>query len=49
MAIFGEKDTNVDWRKTVALYRETTGSAVGADLTIRTFPDGNHGIMQCIN
>ena len=37
LAIFGEKDTNVDWRKTAKLYRDSIES-----LTIRTFPDANH-------
>jgi alpha-beta hydrolase superfamily lysophospholipase len=47
LAIFGEKDANVDWRKTKTLYRETIGANKGARLTIRTFPSGNHNIMNC--
>lgn len=47
LAIFGEKDTNVDWRKSLILYRDTLGSCSGADLTIKTFPAGNHGIYKC--
>jgi len=47
LAIFGEKDTNVDWRKTAALYRQTIGANKNADLTIKTFPDGNHNIQKC--
>jgi alpha/beta superfamily hydrolase len=38
LALFGEKDSVVDWRSTMALYRETIGSRVDADLAIRTFP-----------
>lgn len=45
LAIFGEKDKNVDWRKTKALYERTI--APNTDLTIRTFPDGNHNLFQC--
>lgn len=45
LAIFGEKDKNVDWRKTKALYERTIAS--NTNLTIRTFPDGNHNLFQC--
>jgi pimeloyl-ACP methyl ester carboxylesterase len=44
LALFGEKDTNVDWRKTRALYGQTIGRNPKARLTIRTFPDGNHNL-----
>jgi hypothetical protein len=47
LALFGEKDSVVDWRSTMALYRETIGSGVDADLTIRTFPSCNHNMLQC--
>lgn len=46
LAMFGEKDTNVDWRKTSALYQETFGSNPAASLSITTFPDGNHILRQ---
>ncbi|MFK7843956.1 MAG: alpha/beta hydrolase family protein [Rhodothermales bacterium] len=46
LALFGEKDTNVDWRKTAALYRETLGANPAASLRISTFPDGNHTLKQ---
>jgi hypothetical protein len=46
LAIFGEKDRNVDWRATAALYARTIGQNRGARLTIRTFPDGNHNIQR---
>ncbi|MEM6806785.1 MAG: alpha/beta fold hydrolase, partial [Bacteroidota bacterium] len=45
LALFGEKDKNVDWRKTKALYERTLGRQV--DLTIQTFPDANHNLFQC--
>ena len=46
LALFGEKDRNVDWRKTRALYTETIGRNRKARLTVKTFPDGNHNIHQ---
>ena len=47
LALFGEKDTNVDWRKAAAIYRETIGVNPAASLTIKTFPDANHSLRQC--
>jgi fermentation-respiration switch protein FrsA (DUF1100 family) len=46
LAIFGEKDRNVNWRNTVALYSETIDKNPNASLTIKTFPDGNHNLQQ---
>jgi pimeloyl-ACP methyl ester carboxylesterase len=46
LALFGEKDGNVDWRKTRALYTETIGRNTKARLTVKTFPDGNHNLHQ---
>ena len=46
LALFGEKDTNVDWRKTMALYQETIGANPDASLIIKTFPDGDHTLRQ---
>jgi uncharacterized protein len=46
LALFGEKDRNVDWRKTRALYTETIGRNPRARLTVRTFPHGNHNIHE---
>ena len=46
LAIFGEKDRNVNWRNTLALYSKTIGKNPNASLTIRTFPDGNHNLQQ---
>jgi uncharacterized protein len=46
LAIFGEKDSSVNWRATSALYSRTIGKNPRASLTIRTFPDGNHNIQQ---
>ena len=46
LALFGEKDANVDWRKTRALYERTIGQNPQATLTVRTFPDGNHNLHR---
>jgi len=46
LALFGEKDRAVDWRSTKALYERTIGANPRADLTIHTFPDGNHNLHQ---
>ena len=46
LALFGEKDRNVGWRKTRTLYTETIGRNPRARLTVITSPDGNHNIHQ---
>jgi alpha/beta superfamily hydrolase len=45
LAIFGEKDMNVDWTQTQALYQKTLGK--NTSLTIKSFPDCNHNLFQC--
>lgn len=44
LAIFGEKDLNVDWRKTRAVYRDTIGQNPNASLTIASFKDADHNL-----
>ena len=44
LALLGEKDTNVDWRKTKQLYESTFGKNPNALLTIQTFPNANHSM-----
>jgi hypothetical protein len=44
LAMFGEKDTNVDWVKAMKLYRSTIGQNPKASLSVKTFPNGNHSI-----
>jgi fermentation-respiration switch protein FrsA (DUF1100 family) len=46
LALFGEKDMNVDWRRTRALYERTIGANPAASLTVRTFPDANHNLHR---
>lgn len=45
LALFGETDTNVDWKKTKSLYKKTIGQ--NTSLTIRSFPNCNHNIHEC--
>ncbi len=47
LAIFGERDTQIDWKKTQIIYKKTIGSNSKADLTIRTFSNCNHTIQKC--
>jgi len=44
LALFGEKDLNIDWQKTKALYEETIGQNPDATLRMESFPDANHNI-----
>ena len=46
LALFGEKDSSVNWRSTQALYENSIGKNPDASLTIRTFPDANHNLHQ---
>jgi hypothetical protein len=46
LALFGDRDTNVDWRKARALYEATIGRQVNATLAVRTFPGCNHAMNQ---
>jgi len=47
LAIFGEKDSQVDWKKTKALYEKTMGSKPSANLTIKVLPNCNHIMLSC--
>ena len=46
-ALFGEKDTNLDWRKTAELYRKTIGKNPKASLSTKIFANANHSLKQC--
>ena len=45
LALFGEKDKNVDWQKTKNLYQQTLGK--NHSLTIQSFAACNHNMYQC--
>ena len=47
LAIFGEKDSQIDWRSTKAFYEKTIGKNSKAKLETKSFPDCNHNIMKC--
>jgi alpha/beta superfamily hydrolase len=47
LAIFGENDSQVNWRSTKALYEKTIGKNHHANLKTETFPDCNHNMMKC--
>ena len=47
LALFGEKDSIVHWRSTIALYEQTLGRDDGSRLTVRTFPACNHNLQRC--
>jgi len=44
LALFGEKDKHVDWKKTKAYYKETLSG--NTDLTIESFADCNHNMYK---
>ncbi|MEM7705942.1 MAG: alpha/beta hydrolase [Pseudomonadota bacterium] len=44
LALFGEKDLNVNWRKTRDLYTSTMGVNPDASLVVRSFPDADHAL-----
>ncbi|MGB5980570.1 MAG: CocE/NonD family hydrolase [Nonlabens sp.] len=44
LALFGETDMTVNWKKTKALYQKSMGN--NADLTIKTFSNCNHNMWQ---
>jgi alpha-beta hydrolase superfamily lysophospholipase len=47
LALFGERDTQVDWRKTIAFYEKTIGANPRSDLSVKTFPSCGHPILKC--
>jgi uncharacterized protein len=47
LAIFGEKDSQVDWQKTLTFYKQTIGKNPKSNLTIKTFPNCGHPLMKC--
>lgn len=44
LALFGEKDLNINWRKTRALYEATIGDNPDASLTLHAFADADHAL-----
>lgn len=48
LAIFGDGDSQVDWRETKKLYEETIGTNPNAELTVKVFEKCNHVLQKCI-
>ena len=48
LALFGAKDSQVDWRKTKKLYEETIGINPNATLTVKVFENCNHVLQKCV-
>lgn len=44
LAIFGEKDLNIDWRKTRAFYADTLGNNTEASLEMYVFANADHNL-----
>ena len=48
LALFGAKDSQVDWRKTKQLYEKTIAENPEAALTVKVFENCNHVLQKCI-
>ncbi len=46
LAIFGDNDRNVDWRKTRKLYESTIGSNENSNLSAKIFENADHNIRM---
>jgi len=46
LAIFGDHDVLVDWRESVAIYRESFKRANNRDLTIKVFKGADHNLYR---
>lgn len=46
LAIFGDNDRNVDWRKTKKLYESTIGSNDAANLSVKVFKNADHALRM---
>lgn len=47
LAILGEKDSQIDWRATEALYKETMSAEATTELKVIRLPNCNHLMMEC--
>ena len=46
LALFGEKDLNINWRKVRTLYEETIGSNPNATLRTKAFANADHSLNR---
>ncbi|MEM6347728.1 MAG: alpha/beta hydrolase [Bacteroidota bacterium] len=49
LAVFGENDSQVDWRKTKRLYESSIAASQNAQLTTKVFEQCNHSMQKCIS
>lgn len=47
LAIFGENDSQVDWKRTKAYYENHLGRQYADQMQIKTLPQCNHNIQKC--
>ena len=47
LVIYGEKDSQVDWRRGIDIYTQTAAANPYVDITIRAFPDADHNLRSC--
>lgn len=47
LAVFGQMDSQINWRKTQELYQKTLGKNAKTSLEIKSLPNCNHNIMKC--
>ena len=46
LALYGEKDSEVDWQESVRIYRDSFARSGNQDLTIQVFEDANHTLCR---
>jgi len=46
LAMFGDHDTLVNWRESIAVYRQAFRRPHGPDLTIKVFRNADHGLLR---
>ncbi|MEO0471092.1 MAG: CocE/NonD family hydrolase [Bacteroidota bacterium] len=49
LALFGANDSQVDWRKTKALYEKTIATQPNADFQAKVFEQCNHSLQKCVS
>lgn len=47
LAVFGEKDSQVDWRKSMAVHQRVLQAAGHTDATVKAFAGANHNLRKC--
>lgn len=47
LAIFGENDSQVDWKRTKAYYESHLGQRAADQMEIKTLPQCNHNMQKC--